>query len=176
MTRPEAIIDVASATAAEITDGFRAAMRTVTGTVMLVTTCDSVGGWRGMAATAFSSVSMEPPSCLVCINRGSSVYPALIETGRFCINVVHQDQHDLMPSFTKPGLRAERFRTGEWTSGEYGLPYLADAQSNVFCMLTDSVSVGTHDVLIGAAIAVLTRSGHDPLLYGNGSYLRQESL
>jgi flavin reductase (DIM6/NTAB) family NADH-FMN oxidoreductase RutF len=162
--------------AEDIAAAFRSAMRTVTGTVTLVTARAAGGEWRGMAATAFSSVSMEPPTCLVCINRGSSVYPALIETERFCVNVMHQDHHDLMPSFTKPELREERFWTGAWACGDDDLPYLAGAQSNVFCALIDSVSVGTHDVLIGTAFAVSTRPDHDPLLYGNGSYMRQESL
>lgn len=173
MMKSVSLIDAA---AGDIADAFRTAMRTVTGTVTIVTARSSAGEWRGMAATAFSSVSMEPPTCLVCINRGSSVYPALIETKRFCVNVMHQDHHDLMPSFTKPELREERFWSGAWACGDDGLPYLAGAQSNVFCALIGSVSVGTHDVLIGTALAVLTRPDHDPLLYGNGSYMRQESL
>ncbi|MEJ8573578.1 flavin reductase family protein [Microbaculum marinum] len=161
---------------AEIASLFRDAMRTVTGTVMLVTARDADGGWRGMAATAFSSVSLDPPACLVCINRGSSVHPALIETGRFCVNVMHLDHHELMPSFTKPEFRAFRFSSGEWECGGEGLPFLVGAQSNVFCTVRQSVPVGTHDVLIGAVFAVRTRADHDPLLYGNGAYLRQGLL
>ncbi len=157
----------------DVTTAFRTAMRTVTGTVMLVTARTATDEWRGMAATAFASVAMEPPTCLVCINRASSVHPAIIETGRFCVNVMHQDHHDLIPSFAKPECRDARFRTGPWRVGTDGLPYLETAQSSLFCRLAECVFVGTHDVIIGNVFAVVTRPDFNPLLYGDRTYLKQ---
>ncbi len=152
---------------------FRAAMRSFTGIVTLVSARTPEGEWRGMAATAVTSVSMDPPSCLVCINRSASLYPAVMATRRFCINAMHQDHHALMPSFTRPEHRDSRFELGPWRAGRDGIPYVDGAQSNIFCVLMDRFTVGTHDVVIGRVTEVKLRPDLDPLLYGNGSYMRQ---
>lgn len=162
-----------TAHSARTEDEFRAAMRTFTGTVSVITTCTSAGEWRGMAATAVTSVSMAPPTCLVCVNRETTLHPALVSSGRFCINVMHRDHHDLIASFATSHLRDSRFQSGRWRHNGKGVPYLEDAQSNIFCELFDRVPVGTHDVILGRVLEVKVRADHDPLLYGGGSYFRQ---
>lgn len=157
----------------DVSDAFRAAMRTFTGIVSLITTCTDDGDWRGMAATAVSSISMDPPTCLICINRETTLYPALMASGRFCINAMHQDHHALMWSFTSSKHRESRFQAGSWRRWDDGVPFLENAQSNIFCEMFKSVSVGTHDVIFGHVTKVMLRSDHDPLLYGNGTYLGQ---
>lgn len=152
---------------------FRTAMRTFTGTVSVITTCTMDGEWRGMAATAVTSVSMAPPTCLVCVNRETTLHPALMASGRFCINVMHRDHHEIITSFTSSQLRESRFQSGIWRRDSAGTPFLEDAQSNIFCELFDRVPVGTHDVVLGRVMAVKVRADHDPLLYGGGSFLRQ---
>lgn len=154
-------------------DLFRAAMRTFTGTVSLVTTCTTEGEWRGMAATAVTSVSMEPPTCLVCVNRDTSLYPAMLASGHFCINAMHRDHHALIWSFTSSQHRSSRFQSGQWRHGRMGIPFLEDAQSNIFCEMFDRHPVGTHDVILGRVVEVKVRPDHDPLLYGDGTYFRQ---
>jgi flavin reductase len=152
---------------------FRTAMRTFTGIVSLITACTEEGEWRGMAATAVTSISMEPPTCLVCVNRDTSLYPAIIAGRRFCINAMHQDHHGLIWSFTNSEHRDSRFQSGRWLVGRDDVPFLEDAQSNIFCEMFDSISVGTHDVIFGHVVDVKLRLDHDPLLYGHGAYLRQ---
>lgn len=158
---------------AAVIESFRSAMRSFTGTVCLITTCTQDDEWRGMAATAVTSVSMEPPASLVCINRSTTLHPALHVSGHFCINVLHQDQHGLIDSFASSKHRARRFQTGDWRQGQCGLPYLPNAQSNVFCRIFKIETVGTHDVMFGSVFDVKLRDDHDPLLYGQGAYLRQ---
>lgn len=152
---------------------FRAAMRTFTGTVSVITTCTAEGEWRGMAATAVTSVSLAPPTCLICVNRETTLYPALVASERFCINVMHRDHHELIASFAHSQLRDSRFQLGEWRCDGAGVPFLEDAQSNIFCELFDRFPVGTHDVILGRVGEVKVRADHDPLLYGGGSYYRQ---
>lgn len=152
---------------------FRAAMRTFTGTVSVITTCTKDGEWRGMAATAVTSVAMAPPTCLVCVNRETTLHPALVTAGRFCINVLHRDHHALIASFTSSQLRESRFQAGTWRHDSAGLPFLEDAQSNIFCAMFERIPVGTHDVILGRVLEVKVRADHDPLLYGGGSYFRQ---
>lgn len=172
-------LEVALPAPAERPDGqdveaaFRAAMRLFTGTVTIVTACAPDGTWRGIAATAVTSVAMDPPTLLVCVNRGSSLHPALVATRRFCVNGMHQDHHGLMPGFTKPEHREGRFRTGDWRHGPDGVPVLAGAQFSILCEVAECASVGTHDVVLGRVREVATRADWDPLLYGAGTYLRQ---
>jgi flavin reductase len=152
---------------------FRAAMRTFTGTVSLITTCTADGEWRGMAATAVTSVSMQPPTCLVCVNRSSTLYPALLDSGHFCINAMHRDHHALIGSFTNSQHRDSRFQSGQWRRGHTGIPFLEDAQSSIFCEMFDRHAIGSHDVIFGRVVEVKFRPDHDPLLYGDGTYFRQ---
>lgn len=152
---------------------FRAAMRSFTGTVSVITTCTTDGEWRGMAATAVTSVSMAPPTCLICVNRETTLHPALVTSGRFCINAMHRDHHELIASFASSQRRDDRFRSGTWRHDSDGIPFLEDAQSNIFCEMFDRIPVGTHDIVLGRVIAVKVRPDHDPLLYGGGSYFRQ---
>lgn len=154
-------------------DRFRAAMRTFTGTVSVITTCTTEGEWRGMAATAVTSVSMAPPTCLICVNRETTLYPALVTFGRFCINAMHRDHHELIASFASSHMRDNRFQSGQWRRDGAGIPFLEDAQSNIFCEMFERFAVGTHDVILGRVVEVKVRADHDPLLYGGGSYFRQ---
>jgi len=169
-------LQVARAEDDDIRDAFRAAMRAFTGTVTLITTRTEHGEWRGMAATAVTSISMEPPTCLVCVNRETTLYPAVMASRRFCINAMHRDHHALMSSFTKPECRSARFQSGPWRLGHNSIPFLENAQSNIFCEMFDSLAVGTHDVIFGRVINVTLRPDHDPLLYGNGNYLQQAGV
>jgi flavin reductase (DIM6/NTAB) family NADH-FMN oxidoreductase RutF len=148
-------------------------MRGFTGIVSLVTSCTADGEWRGMAATAVTSVSLEPPTCLVCVNRDTTLYAAVLASRRFCINGMHQEHHELMWSFTSSRHRHDRFQSGRWRRGRDGVPFLEDAQSNIFCEVFGSFPVGTHDVILGRVVEVTSRPDHDPLLYGDGAYLRQ---
>ncbi|MEP9374264.1 flavin reductase family protein [Mesorhizobium sp. KR1-2] len=165
--------DDAAALPASMEDRFRTAMRKFTGIVSLVTSCTADGEWRGMAATAVTSVSLQPPTCLICVNRDTTLHSAVLASRRFCINAMHQEHHDLMWSFTSSRHRDSRFRSGRWREGRDGMPFLEDAQSNVFCEVVRSLSVGTHDVILGRVVEVMTRPDHDPLLYGDGTYLKQ---
>jgi flavin reductase len=166
-------LQVPCAKGGDTSEAFRTAMRAFTGTVTLITTRTKEGEWRGMAATAVTSISMEPPTCLVCINRDTSLYPAVMASRRFYINAMHQDHHALMSSFTNPEYRDSRFQAGPWRRGHDGIPFLENAQSNIFCEMFDSFTVGTHDVIFGRVVDVKLRPDHDPLLYGHGAYLRQ---
>lgn len=155
-----------------IADQFRSAMRTFAATVSVITTRTEDGEWRGMAATAVTSVSMAPPTCLICVNRETTLHPALLTSRRFCINAMHRDHHELIDSFASSRNRDSRFMSGQWRCDAAGVPYLEDAQSNIFCEMFDHHPVGTHDVVFGHVVDVKVRCDHDPLLYGDGTYFR----
>src|SRR5215216_5948080 len=96
---------------------FRKAMRQLTGGVSVITT----GRGRdisGMTVTSVSSLSVDPPTLIVSINRGASSWPLLQRYGFFGVNILTSDQIEVAERFTgKDGFKgADRFSGAEWTT------------------------------------------------------------
>lgn len=150
-------------------DNFKQAMRRLAATVSVVT-CADQQQWFGLTATAVTSLCAEPASIIVCINSASSVLPALNRSRRFCVNLLTTGQHDISSNFGGRLQGAERFNHGRWELGEEGVPYLADAQANLFCELDNSIAYGTHLIVIGRVTQVHFAEAVAPLIYQNGTY------
>ena len=146
---------------------YREAMARLAGAVHLVTT-DGPGGRAGFTATAVCSVSDTPPTLLVCINRGSSAYPAFSRNERLCLNLLAADHEDLAEAFGRRPL-AERFQAGTWDEGLGGGLVLQGALAAFECRIVRRVEAGTHDVLFGEVDALSGRVG-DALVYGFRRY------
>ena len=158
----------------DLGDRFRSAMRRFTSTVTVITTGQD-GQRHGMTATAVSSVSMDPPSLLVCVNRSGRLFELLESCERFCVNVLHSEHVAVSRVFAEPN-SAERFTYGDWQTSAHGIPYLADAQVTVFCAKSLAVPYGSHCVFFGNVEDIKLRDDVAPLLYQNGSYGVCESL
>ncbi|WP_054529968.1 flavin reductase family protein [Erythrobacter sp. SG61-1L] len=153
----------------EILGAFRNAMRHVAATVYAVTT--GHGGEKfGIIATAVSSLSFDPPSLLVCINRASTLHEPLGFADRFCVNVLGVGNRDVAESFMQVGIGEERFNVGDWTE-EHGVPVLASAQSSLVCKLAHRHTFGTHTIFIGELISARHRENAKPLTYYDGRYI-----
>lgn len=146
---------------------FKAAMRKLAATVTLVTTSDD-GHPHGMPATAVTSLSANPPSLLVCINRSASMHGPTSRSRHFCINMLTQDQASLCSEF---GLKPsnERFSVGEWERGMHDLPYMVASAAAIFCTVEEAVDYGTHTIFVGRIDAVEVGSHRDPLVYQEGN-------
>lgn len=126
----------------------------------------------GSTASAVSSLSLEPPMLLVCLNRQSATGRAVGEAGHFAVNVLAQDQGALARRFAS---RAEdKFADVEVTAGERGVPLLADALAQYECRVVENVSGGTHSVFLAEVDGVRTREGEAPLAYFRGEFGRLE--
>ncbi len=102
-------------TAEERSLDYRNAMAQLAGAVNIVTT-DGPAGRAGFSATAVCSVSDNPPTLLVCINRSSSAYRMLFENAVVCVNTLSADQQPLSQLFGGKTPMEERFAGGEWSS------------------------------------------------------------
>ncbi|MGI4798541.1 MAG: flavin reductase family protein [Janthinobacterium lividum] len=153
--------------AAEIEDGFRLAMRKLASTVSLVTTVEA-GIRYGMPATAVSSLSLEPPSLLVCVNRSASMHGPTTRSRYFCVNLLSHAQAPLLGEFSSRA-SAERFGVGGWKTGPFGLPFLPDAASYLFCAVEDELHYGTHTVFIGRVTGVQADETAPALIYHAGA-------
>lgn len=151
---------------------FKRGMRRLAAGVSVITTLDAEGP-HGFVATAVSSVSAEPrPSLLVCANRGSSTHPRIAATGRFCVNLLAEEDEAIARQFMAED-RAERFAQVEWVPLATGAPALLRALVSFDCCVETAMEAGSHTIFIGAVQDVrLWRDGAAPLLYVDGGFAR----
>jgi flavin reductase (DIM6/NTAB) family NADH-FMN oxidoreductase RutF len=133
----------------------------------------------GMAATSITSLTMDAPALLVCVNRSASLHACLAPGCPIGVNLLSRDQRDVSAAFGGAVPRAERFRTGHWTSPpqeqeggqKAGLPMLEDAQANLDCTIDAIMPYGTHSIVIARVEAVRLSAHVAPLIYQDGAYL-----
>lgn len=149
-------------------ENFRQAMRRVASTVNVISLCID-GEPMGITATAMSSLAMDPPSLLVCINQAAAVHASLEEVSHFAVNVLHRDQEPIARMFADREQHALRFTSG-WDVGGNRPPLLNEAQAWMLCRRLDHHRFATHSIFIGLVEEVRTREAVDPLVYLNGRY------
>lgn len=151
---------------------FRDAMSEIASPVFLLTT-DGPAGRAGMTVTAVASVSDQPPTLLVCVNRGSPSARIFAENQRFALNALSPAQQPLADLFAGRGAPgADKFSQGLWRPAPSGAPTLADAKAWFDCRLAEIKPVASHELLIGEVLAVGGAPGGDSLLYGRRAYRR----
>ena len=151
---------------------FRDAMRHLASGVTLVTTKGLDGRRQGMLATAVSSVTADPPTILVCVNRTATMHNDLLECRSFCVNFLGHKHLELSRRFSSSEARESRFDADGWTTLTTGAPVLEGALSALDCRLESAVEVGSHSVVFGKvlAIRVAPSAGDKPLLYFDRQY------
>jgi flavin reductase (DIM6/NTAB) family NADH-FMN oxidoreductase RutF len=155
----------------DVADNFRRAMRGFTATVTVISLSRD-GARHGITATAVTSLSMNPPALVACINNGSRFYRSLACVTDFCVNVLRREQVAISQAFSGQNLQEERFRYGDWPSDEHGVPFLRGAQANIFCRRTQLMRFTSHDIVIGEVYATQVQADVAPLLYCDGNYVR----
>ena len=152
---------------------FKQAMRRLASGVALITTTRD-GTPHGLVATSVTSVSGEPPSLLVCVNRTASAHDPILEARVFCVNLLASHNEAVAGTFTDPARRADRFSVGTWDVLETGAPRLVGALASFDCEVAEAMVYGTHTIFIGnvRAIGLQTEGAGEPLLYLDGRYHR----
>ena len=149
-------------------DDFKAAMASFAAGVTIVTTLDSSGIPQAMTATAFSSVSLNPPLCLVCIDRRARAHAPLLIKGCFAVSILAAGQEEVSARFAAPV--ADRFAGVSWRPGEVTrCPIITGALAFMECQLVEVHAGGDHDILVGRVASVQVRDG-SPLVYWRGRY------
>ncbi len=153
----------------QLAQAFRQAMRRVASTVNVISLCVD-GQPMGITATAMSSIAVDPPSLLVCINRAAAVHASMENVGYFGVNVLHRDQQDIAEMFADRRYHEMRFSSG-WHMDCDKPPRLAEAQASLLCRRIDHHAFGTHSIFIGVVDEAVFREEVDPLVYVNGRYV-----
>jgi len=157
---------------------FKKTMRHCTGAVALVTVGREAGRRTGLTVTAVCSLSDDPPSLLVCINRNASAHPRIREDRCFGVNFLNQEQVPLALTFSgQNGVDGDdRFCFGNWTTGITGAPLLDDAIASFDCELREEFETKTHSIFIGNVRGVRAASTAQPLLYLRGAFHSVEAI
>ena len=156
-------------------DAFRAAMRRLAGAVNIVT---SASGDRraGMTATAVCSVSADPPTILVCINRHAATRDVVVASGVFCVNILRAEDWELSTAFGGAMPAEQRFGSRHWSVEGTGAPVLADALCALDCCVVQTIEHATHSIFLGVVRFVSTGTAGMPLIYSSGTYARVAAL
>ncbi|MFC1672791.1 flavin reductase family protein [Pseudomonadota bacterium] len=145
---------------------FRQAMGSFATGVCVITTQRADGEAVGMTVNSFSSVSLAPPLVLFCLGQDSPRGHAMIEAGRFNVNILAADQVAASNHFAKPGegIAPE----GGHSPADNGCPSLHGAVSVIECDLETTHPGGDHTIIVGRVTRLTTDMERQPLLYARG--------
>jgi len=125
----------------------------------------------GTTASAVSSLSLEPPMLLICMNKDSETGRAIAAARRFALNILGEDQADTAVRFAAKG--GDKFGGVPVSAGQWGEPLLAEALATLECRVVEETTGGTHFVFIAEVDRGCARTG-TPLAYWRGQFGRLE--
>lgn len=173
---PDPVRGQAPASAPDPAAAFRLAWRGFGSAVALIATAE--GGTRhAMLATAVTSVSMEPPLLLVCVNRGAGAHGAIDARGAFTLGILGVGALEIGRHVAESRGPA-RFAQGEWRAFRSadpaldGLPLLAEAQATLACRIAARHDHGTHSIFVARVEEVTAPRDSDPLIHCEGRFGR----
>jgi flavin reductase (DIM6/NTAB) family NADH-FMN oxidoreductase RutF len=121
----------------------------------------------GMTVSAFSSLSLEPPLILVCIDQRASIHSLLLEGRHFAVNVLTEEQEVLSRRFASRD--GDRFSGTGYKDGATGVPVLDDVLAAIECRVVHTYSGGDHTIVVGEVEYAILGEGK-PLAYFRGGY------
>ncbi|GAA3392842.1 flavin reductase family protein [Streptomyces roseoviridis] len=159
-------------------EDFKAAMSRLAAGVVLVTAHDPEDGPRGedvgMTATAFLSVSLDPPLVLVSLRNGSRMDDLLDEVPVWAVSLLSESQRHVAGRFAMKGRVSDRllFADVPYTRGPHsGAPLIGGALATLECRTESRVVAGDHTLVIGRVLATnLPSAEGGPLTYFRGRY------
>lgn len=146
---------------------FRAALANFPSGVTVVTTKDADGKWHGITVSAFSSVSLEPPMILVCVDKRAGSHDALLQSRAFVVHILAEDHAHHSNNFASR--RADKFAGIEYRTGISEIPVLENALVSLECRLAHAHEGGDHTIFVGEIEKAEVREGN-PLVYWKGNY------
>jgi flavin reductase (DIM6/NTAB) family NADH-FMN oxidoreductase RutF/DNA-binding GntR family transcriptional regulator len=167
----DTLTDTASRPIAEVdATVFRHVVGHLASGVTVITTTDSYGD-HGMTASSVTSLSLEPPMMLICLNRAAPTSAAVSRAGAYAVNVLGLGHESLAQQFAAPS--KDKFRGVSLSRGRLGLPILDDALAHIECRVVEEVTGGTHTIFLGQVARATAREGQ-PLTYFRGGFGRFE--
>lgn len=149
---------------------FREAMAMLASAVNVITT-DGPSGLAGFTATAVCSVTDQPPTLLVCMNRTSFAHPFFRDNQVLCVNVIGADNRDIPAIFADRTIEMpQRFARVPWHRLRTGSPLIDEAIVSFDCRIAATNEVGSHSVFLCEVQTIRRSSGQAGLVYFNRDY------
>ncbi|MBC8221810.1 MAG: flavin reductase family protein [SAR86 cluster bacterium] len=148
---------------------FLIAMRFLASSVSVISAKDSSGNLFAMTASSVTSLTMDPPSILVCVNNSATIHDVLMKGENLCINILQKTQQEISNICSSKELESTRFQNNFWDTSD--IPFIKDSQANIFCKVDETVSYHTHKIVIGSVIHSQSAETFNTLMYADGGYL-----
>jgi flavin reductase (DIM6/NTAB) family NADH-FMN oxidoreductase RutF len=140
-------------------------------TGVTVITTGHPGAYRGMTASAFASLSLEPRLVLVCVDRAAETFGVLEATGAFNVNILTEEQQETSRQFArKASPQAHGLEGVAYHLGAFGLPLLDGCLAYIECRTVHQYDGGDHVIFVGEIMSAALGDGAGPLLYYRSSY------
>lgn len=141
--------------------------------VTIITTRDQDGTPYGLTANAFTSLSLDPPLCLICVDRRAESFSHFDTSKVFNVNILETGQEALSNQFAKSG--GDKFTGVACTKAANGVPLIDGALATLECTITETLQGGDHVIHLGRVDRFTINAG-EPLLYFQGKYRRLAPL
>jgi flavin reductase (DIM6/NTAB) family NADH-FMN oxidoreductase RutF len=152
-------------------NALRATMRQwVTGVTVVTTAFEGVR--VGITVSSFTSVSLEPPMVLVCLNKQSFAHDFVKRAGVFGVSLLGKEQAALSQRFAglDPTVTGDRFEGVPYSTAETGAPLLEGAVGILDCVVRAAHDASTHTIYIGEVVYAQAFPERTPLIYYNRQY------
>jgi len=151
-------------------DEFRRVLGHFATGVTVITVCDRDGRPTGLTASAFTSVSLEPPLVLVCVDHKALSYPALVAGKMFAVNILGLEQEVVSRRFATTKID-NKFDGVPFTLSPLGLPLIDNSLAQLECATVNVHLEGDHTIFVGRVERSHSAEGA-PLVYYRGRYDR----
>ena len=128
---------------------------------------------RGLAVNAFSSISLDPPTVMVCVMRTSSTHDCLFRATHLAINILSTDQLDVVNRFAAKGV--DKFAGLDWEPGPFGSPIVARSAAQMEVEIRERLQASTHTVFI-CRVVHATASDRAAMVYSSGQFFDGSAL
>jgi flavin reductase (DIM6/NTAB) family NADH-FMN oxidoreductase RutF len=147
---------------------FRDAMsRLPTG--VTVVSAPGPSGPAGATANAVTSLSLDPPLMLACLERASRTLAAVQTAERFAVNILQSGQADLARAFATKSPHDEKWGEVAWNE-QHGVPVMVDALAWIACELREIHDGGDHAIAVGTVLGLDGSGEGEPLVFHRGQY------
>jgi len=134
--------------------------------VTIVTSCWE-GVNAGMTVNSITSVSLEPPTLLVCLRDESRTAETVLRSGRFAVNILRENQSEVSALFARP--LADHFQDLQVSPGPHGLPLIPGSLGHLICEVSGKFHVSDHTIVLGQIGSCEVVDG-SPLVYYKSDY------
>ncbi len=150
---------------------FRGALgRFASGVTVVTTRLDGID--HAMTASAFTSVSLDPPLVLICSHKTARFHEAVLESGVWGVSILAEEGELASAWFANRGRPLEnQLADFAFTRGESGVALMGDSLGWLECRTTAVHDGGDHAIIVGEVTAAAVRDDiDDPLLYYRSHY------